>query len=150
MNLRATAVSVLVLAAVPLFAHGNERGKATATVAGKNVSIDYGRPSLKGRDMLAEAVAGPPSRMGADPATTLHTDAELAFGSLSVPPGDYVLRATKVREGAWMLNVMRASEKVADVPLTAVTLPASVETFTIELTGAKDKGEFSMKWGTTA
>jgi len=150
MNLRATAVSILVLGACPLLAHGNERGNATATVAGKSVTIEYGRPTLKGRDMLAEAVVGQPWRMGADAATTLHTDAELSFGSLSVAPGDYILRATKIREGAWVLNVMRASEKVADVPLTASTLPASVETFTIELTGSKDKGEFTMKWGTTA
>ena len=150
MNLRATAVSILVLGASPLLAHGNERGKATATVAGKNVVIDYGRPSLKGRDMLKEAVIGQPWRMGADAATTLHTDAELSFGKVSVPPGEYVLRATKVSEEAWVLNVNRAGEKVAEVPLTASTLPASIETFTIELTASKDKGEFAMKWGTTA
>jgi hypothetical protein len=158
MILRATAVSVLVLGVTPLLAHGNERGKASATVAGKSVLIDYGRPSLKGRDMLAEAAIGQPWRMGADAPTTLRTDADLSFGSASVPVGEYILRATKVREGAWMLNVnkpdpenpQRAGEKVADIPLTAASLPASVETFTIELSGSKDKGEFAMKWGTTA
>ena len=158
MILRATTVSALVLAVTPLFAHGNDRGKATATVAGKSVLIDYGRPSLKGRDMLAEAVIGQPWRMGSDAATTLRTDAELSFGSVSVPVGEYILRATKVGEGAWTLNVNKpnpenprsAGEKVADIPLTAATLPASVEIFTIELTGSKEKGEFVMKWGTTA
>jgi hypothetical protein len=158
MNLRATAVSILVLGACPLLAHGNERGNATATVAGKSVAIEYGRPTLKGRDMLAEAVVGQPWRMGADAATTMRTDANLSFGTVAVPAGEYILRATKVREGAWTLNVNKPDaekprtpgEKVADIPLTASTLPASVEAFTIELTGSKDKGEFTMKWGTTA
>ena len=40
--------------------------------------------------------------------------------------------------------------KVADVPLAASTLDQSVEMFTVELKGDKDKGEFAMMWGKTA
>jgi hypothetical protein len=144
--------------AAPAIAQNNPRGEAKATLAGKGVSIEYGRPSLKGRDMLAEAKVGEPWRLGADAATVLDTQAELAFGSVKLPKGKYILRATKLAEGQWQLNVHRPSaenprapgEKVADVPLVTSTLPQSVETFTIELRGEKNKGELELSWGTAA
>src|SRR5262245_55558659 len=120
---------ILLLAAAtlaaPALAQNNPRGEAKATLAGKSVSIDYGRPSLKGRDMLAEAKVGEPWRLGADAATVLDTQADLAFGAAKVPKGKYILRATKLAEGQWRLEVYRPSaenprspgEKAADVPL---------------------------------
>lgn len=145
---------VLVAAALaltaPVFAQ-NPRGEAKATVAGKTVSIDYGRPSLKGRDMLGQAQVGQAWRMGSDAVTTLKTGADLAFGATSIPKGEYVLKATKLAEGQWQLNVLGKDEtKVADVPLAASKLEASVEQFTIDLEGEGDKGELKLLWGTTA
>ena len=137
--------------AAPVLAQ-NPRGEAKATVAGKAVAIDYGRPSLKGRDMLGQAQVGQSWRMGADTATGLKTEADLSFGDVKVPKGEYVLTATKVAADKWELNVLSKSEertKVADVPLTVSKLDASVEQFTIELKGDKDKGELVLRWGTT-
>jgi len=116
------------------------------------VSIDYGRPSLKGRDMLGQAQVGQAWRMGADTATGLKTDADLSFGSVVVPKGEYILTATKVAADQWHLNVLAKADraKVADIPLTPAKLDSSVEMFTIALKGEKDKGEFEMHWGTTA
>jgi len=150
--------SILALAATQAAAQMNPRGEAKATVSGKSVSIEYGRPSLKGRDMLGEAKVGTPWRLGADAATKLDTQAELAFGDVKLPKGAYILRATKVAEGQWQINVHRSSaenpgspgDKVADIALSSSTLPESVETLTIELRGEKDKGEFEMKWGTAS
>jgi DUF2911 family protein len=137
--------------AIPALAHGADRGAAKATVAGKAVAIDYGRPSLKGRDMLGQAEVGKAWRMGADDATTLKTDADLSFGGTAVPKGEYVLTATKVADGKWQLNVItKEKAKVADVPLEVAKAPAAVETLTIELTGDKDKGTFTMSWGELA
>jgi hypothetical protein len=145
----AFAVAALALAA-PSFAQ-NARGEAKATVAGKAVSIDYGRPSLKGRDMLGQAQVGQAWRMGADAATTLKTDADLAFGSVAVPKGEYVLTATKVAADQWNLNVLAKADraKVADVPLAGGKAAASVEQFTIELKGDGSKGDLQLSWGTT-
>lgn len=138
------ALAVTALAQVP------ERGEAKATLAGKSVAVEYGRPSLKGRDMLGQAEIGQPWRMGANAATTLKTEADLSFGGAKVPKGDYILTATKQAAGEWVLNVLGTDRtKVADVPLTASKLDESVETFTIELKGEAEKGEFSMAWGDT-
>jgi hypothetical protein len=148
MNERMALLALFLAASLPALAQ-NTRGEAKATVAGKSVSIDYGRPSLRGRDMLGQAEVGTPWRMGADAATTLKTEADLDFSGVKVPKGDYTLQATKVDASKWTLSVLGKDEaKVATIPLASRTLPASVETFTIELKGEKDKGEFSMSWGT--
>ena len=132
--------AALAVAAVPAFAQ-SPRGEAKAMLAGKAVSIEYGRPSLKGRDMLAQAAVGTPWRMGADAATKLKTDADLTFGAAAVPKGEYVLTATKVAADTWHLNVKGADQKiVAEIPLTAEAVAQSIEMFTIELTGVGDKG----------
>jgi hypothetical protein len=151
---RKLAAACLVAAVVaPAFAHGAPRGQAKATVAGKAITIDYGRPSLQGREMLAKAQPGEPWRMGADAPTTLVTGADLSFGAVSVPKGTYILMATKDEKGGWTLNIRNdvdRSKVVADVPLTTSTLQDSVEEFTIELRGvAREKGELELRWGTT-
>jgi hypothetical protein len=141
-------LAALSALAIPLLAHGADRGEAKATVAGKTVTIDYGRPTLKGRDMLGQAAVGKPWRMGADAETTLKTDADLTFGKAAVAKGEYVLTATKVADGQWQLNVLtKEKAKVADVPLDLAKAPASVEMLTIDLTGDKGKGTFTMSWG---
>jgi len=150
MKKRFAFLAALSALAVPVLAHGADRGEAKATVAGKAVTIDYGRPTLKGRDMLAQAEVGKPWRMGADADTTLKTDADLVFGGAAVAKGEYVLTATKVAEGKWQLNVLTKTKekaKVADVPLELAKVPASVEMLTIDLAGDKGKGTFTLSWG---
>jgi hypothetical protein len=149
---RLALLGAALCVAAPVFAQ-NPRGEAKATIAGKAVAIDYGRPSLKSRDMLGQAQVGQSWRMGADAATGLKTEADLSFGDVKVPKGEYVLTATKVAADQWQLNVLSKSEertKVADVPLTVSKLDASVEQVTIDLKGDKDKGELVLRWGTTA
>src|SRR5207249_6803335 len=89
MGLRPATVTVVVaLAAAAAFPA--DRGEAKGTFAGKSVSIDYGRPTLQGRDMLGRAEVGTPWRMGADSPTKLKTAAELTFApGVAVPPGEY-------------------------------------------------------------
>ena len=147
----ALVTSLVALAASPALPQANPRGEAKATLAGKAVAVEYGRPSLKGRDMLGQAEVGQAWRMGADSATMLKTEADLTFGAATVPKGEYILTATKLAADQWQLNVAeRDRTKVAEIPLTMAKVAPSVETFTIELIGEKDKGELSMAWGDTA
>ncbi len=126
------------------------RGEAKATVAGKSVAVEYGRPSLAGRDMLGQAKAGTPWRMGSGSPTSLKTEADLSFGAVALPKGSYVLTAVKDDKGAWTVIATNpdTKAKAAELPLTSTALKASVEQFTIELTGKGNAGEFAMMWGT--
>jgi Protein of unknown function (DUF2911) len=154
--MRSLVPAALVLTlAVPAASFAAARGTAKATVAGKEVSIDYGRPELQGRDMLAKLSVGDSWRLGADSPTALKTAADLSFGAVVVPAGEYVLKLTRGDGDTWLLNVLRksaagAGDKLVDVPLKATPIDASVETFTMELTGSGSAGILALKWGKTS
>ena len=131
-------------------AHSAPRGEAKVTLAGKPIVVDYGRPSLNGRDMLGKAEVGQEWRMGADAPTTLDTPVSLGFGGAPVPPGKYVLRAKKVSEKDWALKLERDGKTAAEVPLQSSPLDKSVEVFTIDLAEEKGQGVFRMSWGNVA
>jgi len=131
-------------------AQTNPRGEAKVTLAGKEIVVDYGRPSLKGRDMLGKATVGQEWRMGADTATTLETPVSLTFGTTQVPAGEYVLRARKVSDTDWVLKLERDGKAAAEVPLQASPLEKSVEVFTIDLAEEQGEGVFRMSWGKRA
>jgi hypothetical protein len=148
--------SVFLLSTLPVCAHGADRGKPTTSIGGKAITIDYGRPLLKTRDMLSKAEVGKAWRLGADAPTTLTTDADLSFGSIAVPKGAYTLTATKTSETAWVLNIVRTAtgsttpQKVGDVPLEAGTLGDSVEQLTIDLHSEGAAGSLMISWGKTS
>ena len=63
-----------------------------ATVDGATISIEYGRPYVKGRKIWGGLNPwGKVWRLGADESTTMTTSAALQFGSLSVPAGKHSL-----------------------------------------------------------
>jgi len=77
-----------------LFAQGrvSPHEKVTATISGKKVTIEYGRPYMKGRQIFGALVPyGEVWRTGADEATTITTEGDLMVGPLHVPAGSYSL-----------------------------------------------------------
>ncbi|MEO5762818.1 MAG: DUF2911 domain-containing protein [Vicinamibacteria bacterium] len=142
------SIAFLLTASVAM-AQGT-RGEAKVVVAGKSVAVEYGRPILAGRDMLGQAKAGTPWRMGSGSPTSLKTDADLMFGSVAVPKGAYILTAVKDDKGGWSMIASKAEggAKVAEIPLKSEMVKEPVDTFTIGLTGKGDAGDFSMSWGT--
>jgi len=140
----------LMLAATTTQAQGaNPRGEAKLELAGQAISIDYGRPSLRGRDMLGQASVGMTWRMGADAATKLETSAPLHFGETEVAAGEHVLRAKKVGPDTWHLVIVGEGDSTQEVPLSRSEGEKSVEEFTIDLAETGDTaGEVVLTWGT--
>jgi len=137
----------------------SNRGMASATFGSVTVSINYGRPQLKGRDMLGQATDGMVWRMGMNEATEIKSDADLKFGETLIPKGSYSLWMKKVSADQWHLVFNKktgiwghdhpAADDFAEAPLTMTTNPQSVETFTIELTATNEStGAIKAMWGT--
>ena len=74
-------------------AGGSPHVNVAWTVDGGNITIEYGRPYLKGRVVgeSVEPMADSVWRLGADEATTLTTDRDLMLGGEHVPAGSYTL-----------------------------------------------------------
>ena len=148
------AATLIVLMSSVSMAHGNERGSVKATINGAHISIDYGRPALKGRNMLKQIQPGNVWRIGADAPTTLDSDKELNFGGTIVPKGKHILLARLVEPGKWTLvfsskSVFQyePSAKLAEVPLTLEEASDSAELVTIQVTDKDGTGVIEIAWG---
>lgn len=103
MNVRmAWVVGALALAS-PVFAQAPApRESVSAVVGGKKVSIEYGRPALKGRDLAELLKQLPPDkvwRAGSEQVTTLSTEGALLVGDKKVPAGKYSLYVVVADDG---------------------------------------------------
>jgi len=143
----------------PTKAEEPDRGTAEATIGGAQLSVDYGRPELLGRDMLGKLEDGQVWRLGMNEATVFESDQDLTFGDTVIKAGSYSLWARKVSSEEWHLifnseaeiwGTQRKPENdVAEVPAERTELSESVEKFVIELVPTGDQsGEIVMKWAT--
>ncbi|MBI3649509.1 MAG: DUF2911 domain-containing protein [Acidobacteria bacterium] len=149
---------ILCLAVIACAQGGNDRGKAEATIKGKTLSIDYGRPELKGRDLLSLAPVGTVWRLGKNQATQIDTAAELDIAGTKLAPGKYSLWAKKVSDTQWHLcfhpktgvwgSPVLKDGYVAELPLQQSTAKDSVELFTIALADDHGKANVKVQWGT--
>lgn len=135
-------------------AHGNDRGHAKATVGRAHVSIDYGRPTLKGRTPLQMIQPGQIWRMGADIPTTIDSDQDLLFGNTRVPKGKHILLARLAEPGKWFLVVSNKSAnqyepgaKLAEVPMKLENANNPLEELTIQLSSRGKQGFIEVGWG---
>src|SRR6478752_484719 len=114
---------------------------AEVTLKNKKITIDYSRPSLKGRKVGQElAPYGKVWRTGANEATALNTEVDLNIGGVKVPAGKYTLY-TLPFEGAWKLIINKETgqsgtkydqaQDLARVDMQKSALPQTVEQFTI-------------------
>jgi len=116
---------------------------AKATIDGATITVEYGRPSMKGRKIMGELVPyGKVWRTGADEATTLTTDKELQIGGTIVPAGKYTLY-TLPGQTDWQLIVNKQTgqwgteydqkQDLGRVPLKKTATSAPVEQLTISV-----------------
>jgi len=154
------AFTVSLLMMTGLTVHAQDRGNVESTYSGGKVSIDYGRPALKGRDMLGRATDGMVWRFGMNQGTTITTEADLQFGDVSVPAGSYTILAKKVGDSAWHLILNKAtdlwgtdrdeSQDLQEIPFKVSKTESPVEVFTIELHGSGSSGTMKAMWGGTS
>jgi len=92
MRVRSTYVAAILAVSSSLALAASERGAASVTLNGKKVSIDYGRPALKGRalgDLIKQLSEDRVWRSGDDQVTTLTTETDLVVGGKTVKAGKY-------------------------------------------------------------
>jgi hypothetical protein len=132
------------------------------------IAITYGQPHARGRRVEGGLIpVDTVWRFGANMATTLHTDVDLALGDLKVSKGDYSLFVLYSRAG-WYLIVNRgtgiwglerdSTRDLDRVSLASRTLREPEEALSVYLvpesaqpaTGyANLRGTLRIKWGTT-
>jgi len=139
---------------------GSPHVRTEWTIDGANISIEYGRPSLKGRPESQMMPEGKPWRTGADQATVLTTDKPMKFGALSLPAGTYTLNTQP--GAAWELIVGKlgkpgqwgipynASLEIGRAPMKAGKTKAPVEQLTISIDDTAAGGTLRVEWGTTS
>jgi len=147
-------LAVLTLTTQTMLAHGAERGAAKATVKGAHLTIDYGRPMLKGRDPLSLIKPGQVWRIGADSSTTLESDHDLDIGGTRVPKGEHILLVRFDGDGKWTLivsskpwNQYSPDAKLAETPMKYTEGTDSVEMVTIKLTDGGGSATMDVAWG---
>lgn len=82
------------------------RETVSASAGGKKVSVEYGRPALKGRSLDALIAQLPAERIwraGVDQVTTLTTETALVVGGKRVPAGKYTVYVHAPETGDWSL-----------------------------------------------
>jgi hypothetical protein len=139
---------------------GSPHVRSDWTVDGAAISIEYGRPFLKGRAIGKEvAPNGQIWRAGADEATTLKTDKPLKFGSLAVPAGTYTLWVVP-GEKEWQLVVSKAigqwgtqyreGEDLGRVRMNVGAAKAAAEQLTYHIDDTPKGATLRLEWGTAS
>lgn len=163
------AATVMLAAAVSMSAQkttevhpgkgGSPHVRTEWTIDGANISVEYGRPSLKGRAEADLMPVGQPWRTGADEATVLKTDKPLKFGTLSLQPGTYTLN-TQPGEKDWQLIVGKlgkpgqwgipynATLEIGRAPMSVQKTKTPVEQVTISVDDTPKGGTLKVEWGT--
>ena len=128
---------------------------------GKTVTIDYSRPSMRGRKIFGGLVPyGKVWRAGANAATSLKTDVGLEIGGTMVPAGSYTLYVLP-SENEWKLIINKQTgqwgteynqgQDLARVPMKLDHLSQPMEMYTISFdkTGA-GSAVLKLEWENTS
>ena len=136
------------------------RDSVEISLGGKKISVNYGRPSMRGRKIMGGLVPFDKWwRTGANEATSFVTQTDLILGGERIPKGAYTLY-TMPSAKQWKLIINKQTGQWGTVyspeldfvriPLTKKLLKNPVEKFTITLekTG-NSAGVLRLAWETT-
>jgi hypothetical protein len=134
------------------------RDTVRAQIGNANLTIDYGRPLLRGRSLLGDVI--PYDRVwrtGANQATQFTTSAPVKLAGLDVPAGTYTLWTVPHTNGVELIvnkqsgqwgTEYRRSLDLGKAKMSAETVSVPVEQFTISVVPkGRNGGELVMEWG---
>ena len=135
------------------------RGQSTTTVAGAEITLDWGRPLKRGREIFGALVPwNRVWRTGANEATHFTTSRDLRAGDALIPAGTYTL-FTIPRPDGWTLIINKRTNingqaydpehDLVRVEMQVRELPEVVEAFTILAEETPDGGVLRFQWDRT-
>jgi Protein of unknown function (DUF2911) len=132
------------------------RDVVIAGIAGSRISIEYGRPSKRGRVIWGTLVPwGRWWMPGADEGTTFTTSRDLTFGTLAVPAGDYTIYTQPSdghvqliinRETGLFHTVYRSERDLGRVEMKQTPTATPVEQLTFAVEPSEGGGVLKMIW----
>jgi hypothetical protein len=135
------------------------RDTLRATIGGANLTIDYGRPRRRGREIFGNVVPwNRVWRLGANAATGFTTDRDLLMGGVVIPKGSYTLFMLPSPEGSKLIvnrqtgqwgTAYDARQDFARIALASEQLARTVEPFTIIVEPQGDAGVLRIRWDRT-
>jgi hypothetical protein len=138
---------------------GSPHVRVEQTVDGAAITVEYGRPSLKGRPEAQMMPAGQPWRTGADEATTITSSKPLTFGSVKLEanktytintiPGDkswQIVIGRLDKPGQWGIPYQAALE-LGKAPMTLGKAAKPAEQLTISIDDTAAGGDLRVEWG---
>jgi hypothetical protein len=141
---------------------GSPHVKSEWTVDGAAISIEYGRPYLKGRPEAQMMPPGKPWRTGADQATVMTSDKPLTFGSVKLDantpytintiPGEkewQIVFGKLGKPGQWGIPYQAALE-LGKAPMTLGKPTAPAEQVTISIDDTAAGATLRIEWGTAS
>ena len=153
-----------VAASATLVAQQSPPSRATATLGGKSVSVQYSAPSVRGRKifgdggLLSRDPTYPIWRAGANAATTLKNEGDLDVGGVNIPAGTHTLYVNVKDPEQWELVISKAtgqwgltypgpSSDLGRVKMAMSKPPALVETLKYTITDkGGGAGELRLEW----
>jgi hypothetical protein len=140
------------------FSQLSVRDTARATIGAATLAVDYGRPLVRGRELLGNLLPYDYVwRTGANAATQFTTSAPVTLAGIRVPAGTYTLWTVPRRNRADIIVNAQAGQwgteydgkrDVGMAPMTMDSLTSPVEKFTISITGSDARhGTLAMEWG---
>lgn len=138
---------------------GSPHVRTAWTIDGAAITIEYGRPYLKGRREAVMMPPGQPWRTGADAATLITSTRPLRFGAVMLPSGTHTLNTVpgagqwqlllgKSKPGQWGIPYERSLE-IGRVPMTVGRTAAPIEQLTISIDDTPAGAVLRIEWGTT-
>ena len=127
--------------------------EATGTIKGKKITIRYGQPSVKGREIWNKLVPyGQVWRTGANESTSIEFSEDIMVQGKPVPKGKYAL-FTIPNEKEWTIIINKSiawgayTYKEADDVLRVMAPVKKAKAFTEQMTFAvSKKGVISLMW----